>query len=395
MREEKLSDIIEEQISGEWGEDGDGVAVLRSTNFTNDGRLNLDNVVQRSIDKKKVEKKKLLLGDSIIEKSGGSPDQPVGRVVYFDIQEGTFLCNNFTSILRPKKEVHHRYFFWFLFYNHQIKRTLRYQNKTTGIINLQLARYLEETKIPLPSIANQKKVAEILDKADILRQKDKQLLKLYDDLAQSVFYEMFGDPFLNDKGFKTGKIKDIVSEVNYGTSKPAENNGEYPYLRMNNITYSGDWDFTSLKFINLLESEKEKYLLKKGDIVFNRTNSKELVGKTAVYYEDSEMAIAGYLIRVRTNEKSVPEYISGYLNSSHGKTKLKTMCKSIIGMANINAQELQGIDILIPPLELQLQYASTLKQIRSEKLKVNRDVDLSESLFQSLLQSAFNGELKP
>ena len=80
----KVIDIIEKPITGEWGEEGLGIKVLRTTNFTNSGEVNYTDVVERSIESKKVEQKKLKKGDTILEKSGGSPSQPVGRVVYFE-----------------------------------------------------------------------------------------------------------------------------------------------------------------------------------------------------------------------------------------------------------------------------------------------------------------------
>jgi type I restriction enzyme S subunit len=113
-----LKNVIYKPLSGEWG-DGEGETnILRTTNFTNDGKLNLDEVVTRNIELKKISQKQLKYGDTIIEKSGGSPNQPVGRVVYFDQKEGTFLCNNFTSVIRGKSEIDKRYLFWFLFNNH-------------------------------------------------------------------------------------------------------------------------------------------------------------------------------------------------------------------------------------------------------------------------------------
>ena len=114
----RLKSIIDKPISGEWGEEDGEIKVLRSTNFTNDGKLNLNEVVKRNIVATKVAQKKLIYGDTIIEKSGGSPNQPVGRVVYFDNNNEIFLCNNFTSIVRAKEGVEKRYLFWFLFNNH-------------------------------------------------------------------------------------------------------------------------------------------------------------------------------------------------------------------------------------------------------------------------------------
>ena len=174
---------------------------------------------------------------------------------------------------------------------------------------------------------------------------------------------MFGDPATNPKGWDKGTIRDVVTEVKYGTSKPAVEGGTYKYLRMGNITYDGHLDLTDLKYIDVPESELDKCTVKKGDVLFNRTNSKELVGKTCVYNLDETMVIAGYIIRVRVNNRVLPEYLSAVLNSSYGKKTLAEMCKAIVGQANINAQELQNIQIVIPPLELQYEFLKVIQKI--------------------------------
>jgi type I restriction enzyme S subunit len=249
---------------------------------------------------------------------------------------------------------------------------------------------LEEFEIPLPSLTEQKAIVATLDRAQRLIDIDKEMLAKYDDLIQSVFLEMFGDPVRNEKGFEKGTIRDIVSATKYGTNKKAhESEGEYPVIRMGNLLYNGEWDFSDMKYCDLDEKELPKYLVHKGDVLFNRTNSKELVGKTGVYREEEQMAYAGYLIRVRPNEKSTSEYISGYLNCPHGKLVLEHMCKNIVGMANINAQELQDIEILIPPIELQHEYEQKVKEIREQKSIIKAEMKKSEGLFSSLVQEAF------
>jgi len=190
------------------------------------------------------------------------------------------------------------------------------------------------------------------------------------------------------------RIRDLVSDVNYGTSKKAITIGKYPILRMNNITYSGGWNFNDLKYIDLSEKERDKFLIRYGDLLFNRTNSKDLVGKTAVYREQTPMAFAGYLVRVRTNSEAHPEYISAYLNSHFGKAILRHMCKNIVGMANINAQEMQDIKILKPPIELQNQFASIVTKTEKMKAKFKENALSIQNLFHSLMQRAFEGELQ-
>ncbi|MGN7453328.1 restriction endonuclease subunit S [Paenibacillus pasadenensis] len=256
-------------------------------------------------------------------------------------------------------------------------------------------KVLEDIEVPLPSYDRQKEIAYLLDKAQALIDKRKQAIAKFDELVQAVFLDMFGDPTINQMGYPIGIIRDLIIEAKYGTSKKAnEGTGQFPYLRMNNITYQGYMDYSNLKYIDLDDKEQEKYLVQRGDLLFNRTNSKELVGKTAVFDSDEKMAIAGYIVRVKTNDAGNPYFISGYLNSKHGKKVLQEMCKNIIGMANINAQELQNITILIPPRELQDSYERKVKAILEEKKKHLTQLQHLESNFQALLQKAFKGELK-
>lgn len=247
-------------------------------------------------------------------------------------------------------------------------RSDKFQNK----ISL-LSRGSTRTSIKLNTIKNilldipnifvqEKIISNIKIIEDVIELRKNQLEKL-DLLVKSRFMGLIGDQVSNPYNFERGKIRDVVSDVKYGTSKAATDNGKYPYLRMGNITYDGNLDLTNLKYIDIPDKDLSKCIVQKGDVLFNRTNSKELVGKTCVFNLDDPMVIAGYIIRVRTNEKVLPEYLSAVLNSKYGKQTLYEMCKSIVGQANINAQELQDIKILIPPLEQQIAFRDFQKQV--------------------------------
>ena len=391
----RLGDVFERQITGEWGseclENETGTNILRTTNFTSDGIINYNNVVVRSIKKSKVESKRLHYGDIILEKSGGTDKTPVGRVVFCDpyIETGTYLCNNFTQAMRvnPSMAVP-KYVFYFMWNLHWSGKTELMQNKTTGIRNLQVKSYLNQA-LPIPSLDEQRHIAATLDKVTDLIFKRRQQLDKLDELVKARFVEMFGDPATNPKGWDKGTIRDVVTEVKYGTSKPAVEGGTYKYLRMGNITYDGHLDLTDLKYIDVPESELDKCTVKKGDVLFNRTNSKELVGKTCVYNLDETMVIAGYIIRVRVNNRVLPEYLSAVLNSSYGKKTLAEMCKAIVGQANINAQELQNIQIVIPPLELQYEFLKVIQKIEKINLPISRSLEKLQTLKKALMQEYF------
>lgn len=249
-------------------------------------------------------------------------------------------------------------------------------------------------EIPLPPLAEQKRIAATLDKADAIRRKLQQSLRLSDDFLRSVFLDMFGDPVTNPKGWPIVKIGDLLESTAYGTStKASETTGAFPCLRMNNITYGGSWDFTSLKYVDLDAKEQKKNLVHSGQLLFNRTNSKELVGKTAVYRRKEPMAFAGYLVRGIANSEADTEYISAYLNLPHGKAVLQGMCKNIIGMANINAEEFKSIRIQKPPVTLQRRFAAIVHSTELKKETLKKLLAESEALFSSLQQRAFRGEL--
>ena len=236
----QLKELVNKPISGEWGSDGEGIKVLRTTNFTNKGVINFKNVISRDISSKIIEQKRLLKGDIIIEKSGGSPTQPVGRVVYFD-EDGDYVCNNFTSILRPKSEkVFPKYLHHMLFANHKFGSTKMFQNKTTGIINLQLTRYLEKLTIPLPNLEIQKKIAQNLDDAADLCNKTEELIKKYDELAESLFSELMSLPIGNKVPLSSiAKINPKKSEIN-----KISKDTTITFLPMASVSERGDIDKT-------------------------------------------------------------------------------------------------------------------------------------------------------
>ena len=232
-------------------------------------------------------------------------------------------------------------------------------------INMSILRNFE---VPLPELCKQKEIVAILDMALNIILARKQEIKKLDDLIKARFVEMFGTYPMNEKGWDIGNIRDVVSEVRYGSSRPAVDGGRYPYLRMNNITYGGELDLSDTKRIDIPDNELEKCTVQRGDVLFNRTNSKELVGKTCVYNRDEMMVLAGFVIRVRVNEKVLPEFLSAFLNTDFSKKMLLGMCKTAIGQANINAQELQNIGLYVPPVNLQQEFVDFKDQVDKSKL---------------------------
>ena len=241
----------------------------------------------------------------------------------------------------------------------------------------------------LPNMEKQREIAAVLDQvSNLIALRQEQLAKL-DELVKARFVEMFGTYPANPMGWETGTIRDIVTDVRYGSSRPAVDGGRYSYLRMNNITYSGELDLTDTKRIDVPENELDKCTVRRGDVLFNRTNSKELVGKTCVYNRDEMMVLAGFVIRVRVNNRVLPEFLSAFLNTDFSKQMLLGMCKAAIGQANINAQEMQNIGLYLPPVELQREFVKFKEETDKSKLTIQKSLDKLEVMKKALMQEYF------
>jgi type I restriction enzyme S subunit len=266
-------------------------------------------------------------------------------------------------------------------------RSIKFQklmtSEVTGIggsLTRAQPKCVAEYPVPILSRNQQDSIVEVLNKCKSIIEARKQELADLDELIKARFVEMFGSMPQNEKGWKIGTIRDVVKDVHYGSSRKASDDGKYPYLRMNNITDSGELDLTDIKRIDVPDNELDKCTVRKGDVLFNRTNSKEHVGKTCVYNRDETMVLAGFVVRVRVNEKVIPEFLSAFLNTSFSKALLYNMCKAAIGQANINAQELQSIAIYIPPVELQEEFSKFKDQVDKSKVVAQIPIEEAEKI---------------
>ena len=265
-----------------------------------------------------------------------------------------------------------------------VKRSVR-QGKTIDIPNWLTY------KIPVYNKETQKYIVDVLNKSievlDTVKEKENSI----DELVKARFVELFGAPVLNPYNWDVVTIGDIVTDVRYGTSRPAVEGGKYPYLRMNNLTYDGHLDLSDMKYIDIPNNEIEKCIVRKGDVLFNRTNSIELVGKTCVFDLDDEMVIAGYIIRVRLNEKLLPIVLSSYMNLPSLKEQLRSMAKGAVNQANINAQELQSIKIYLPPIDLQNKFTTFVEQTDKSKSVCKEKIKKYIELYDKLMNDYFGG----
>lgn len=310
---------------------------------------------------------------------------PIGALNY--AKETCCIGRGLAAITPDKTKVSTEFIFWLL----KGKKQELNQLGTGSTFKAISKKVLENTRIPEIPLEKQIEYSNILEKIYSIITHRKQQLEKLDLLVKARFVEMFGTYPANEYDWEIGTIRDLVTEVRYGSSRKASNNnsGKYSYLRMNNITYSGELDLSDTKTIDIPDKELPKCTVRKGDVLFNRTNSKELVGKTCVYNRDEKMVLAGFIIRIRLNEKMLPDVLSSFLNTDFSKKMLVEMCKTAIGQANINAQEMQNIGIYIPRIELQEKFVTFKRQVDKSKATVQKALDEAQLLFDSLMQEYF------
>lgn len=257
--------------------------------------------------------------------------------------------------------------------------------------------FIENQEIPLPPLPEQKRIVAILDKAfeginQAISNAEKNLAnarELFEIYLWNIFTKK-GDGWIDTT------IGELCEKVEYGSSSKSQKEGNIPVLRMGNIQ-GGKFDWANLAYTDN-EKEIEKYLLKTNDVLFNRTNSAELVGKTAIYKNERPAIFAGYLIRLhRKSDLIDAELLNYYLNSIPAKEYGKTVMSRSINQANINGTKLKQYPISVPPLIKQEEIAEKLSKLETKTKHLQtiyqQKLNALEELKQSILQKAFSGEL--
>lgn len=393
---ERIIDLITDKISGEWGIEpisGEGVKVIRTANFTNLGIIDYEKVVYRDIDIKKVQLKKLRKGDIIIEKSGGSPNQPVGRVVYFDLDTTEdYLCNNFTTILRPDtKKIYPKFLFYLLFIGHTRGLTLKYQNKTTGIINLKLDNYLKE-KITIPPLEDQIHISSLLSKAEALIKQRKESFDLLDEYLRSTFLEMFGNPVKNENGWKKVPLKRF-GQIITGNTPPRGDIDNFSdnyieWIKTDNIPIDNLYITKAKEYLSEQGLRKSRYVEKGALLVACIAGSIESVGRASL--TDRTVSFNQQINAIQPNE----DINSLFLYCLFKNTKSYIQNQASKGMKKILTKgEFEKILMIKPPIELQNQFANIVEKTESLKVQYKSSLSELENLYGSLSQKAFKGEM--
>ena len=282
------------------------------------------------------------------------------------------------------------------FNDHSIKQS---KGSVNPYINFSDIDWYE---FPLPPLDEQRRIADLLWTADDVVTNYQDILERTQLLKKSAVHEY------TQKSQITKKLKDtefgelpetwfveplgnVLGAVQYGLSMPLYEKGKYPVFRMMNII-DGKMVANDMKYIDLSDNEFRTYKANKGDILFNRTNSADLVGKLGIFDLDGDYVFASYLIRLVAKRNMIlPEYLNFYLNSKEGQRRILAFATAGVSQTNINASNVQKVLVPIPPVAEQNKIVSRLKQIDDSKQAIIEHIENSQKLKKQLL-SKFLGK---
>ena len=383
MNQVKIKDIVADKkyavVDGPFGTQlhaseyvEEGVPVIRVKNIGWGPFINKDLKFITEEKASEIDRSSVFPGDIIIAKTGAT----IGKTCVFpDIFEKAIIASSCAKISLDHTKAISDYVYRFLLSPHGYAQIIgQSAGSTRTTIGL---KGINDLKIPIPPLDQQKKIAAILDAADAYRQKTKALIEKYDELTQSLFLDMFGDPVTNPKGWESSKLGLLIENkdakrVPVKSSDRDDMIGDFPYYGASGVidyvddyTHEGD---------NLLIGEDGANLL-------TRNTPIAFIAK-GQYWVNNHAHVLGY------NGKALLVYLEFFIN-------LINLSPYISGSAQpkLNRKNMDQIKVYCPPLELQTQFAERVQAIEAQKAQAENSLAGAEDLFNSLLQRAFKGEL--
>ncbi|MBT2721461.1 restriction endonuclease subunit S [Bacillus sp. ISL-46] len=309
------------------------------------------------------------------------------KLYYWD--KGPALLNQRIVKIVPNENLNERYLFHVL---QSLTGNIEKLGKKSIINNVSISD-LKNLEVNLPSLENQQKIVEILDKAEGLIKIREISLVTINKLKDSLFINFFGDLIENYPNAKLAEISEVVS----GVTKGKKNNGPtitLPYMRVANVQ-DGYLDLNEIKEIEVTLVDSEKYKLEYGDVLLTEGGDPDKLGRGSVWRNEIPNCIhQNHIFRVRLNKELInPEYFSKYAGSKYGKSYFLKSGKQTTGIASINSTQLKNFPVPIPPMELQERFESVCFKIECRVVELNKSLKGLHELYNSLLDRALKGEL--
>lgn len=257
-------------------------------------------------------------------------------------------------------------------------------------------RSVAATKIPLPPLTEQKRIAKILDAADALRAKRRKSLAQLDTLIQATFLDMFGDPMVNPHKWNEEPLESIVSDTKLGLVRSSSEFGwdmDVPYVRMDAVTNDGRFRPDLVQRTSATPEEVEAFGLQLGDLLFNTRNSRELVGKVCLFDGPRGWVFNNNLMRIRFRDHIAPSVVAQQFRFERVKRELEKRKAGTTSVVAVYWKALKSLPILVPPVELQKRFTAYVEAISHQRTLMVQSRQSFDTLFESLQARAFAGEL--
>lgn len=336
-----------------------------------------------------------MAGDVIIAASSGSISL-VGKAASAkeNINAG---FGAFCKILRPNTELVDPRYFANYFQTQKYRQIISNLAAGANINNLK-NEHLDDLEIPLPPLSEQRRIAQILDKADELRQKRQQAIEKLDQLLQATFIDMFGDPVSNPKGWDLVKVGDVVDEFIGGKNIecPDERESKYKILKVSAVT-SKVYKPDESKFAPNNFKPNPLAIVEQGDLLFSRANTTELVAATAYVWDTPENIVLPdklWKFSISDDSKVNKLYLWDLFKNTEFRNELSKLSSGTSGsMKNISKGKLNEMLMPLPPKEQQDKFAETSTKLWEQIKTFRRSSASLNSLFKTLQNQAFSGNL--
>lgn len=383
----------------------EGVNFLRVENLTSDGYISHSKITHITVEMHENYLKRSILkaNDLLISIAGSLGKSAIVREC--DLPINTNQAIAFVRLFADKINVN---YIRNTIESPLINSVLTKQTKVTSIPNLTL-EIIKDCPIPLPPLSEQQRIVERIEelfaKLDEAKERLQEVAESFAVRKAAILHKAFTGELtkqwrwengVSDESWEEKTIGEICSSLKYGTSKKSSDDGEVVVLRMGNLQ-NGEIDWSNLAYTSD-EEDIKKYLLKSGDVLFNRTNSPELVGKTSIYRGEMPAIYAGYLIKLDYEKNIVVgDYLNYYLNSSKAKEYYMQVKTDGVSQSNINAKKIGEFEIPLPTLSEQHEIVRLIDDLlareRAAKQATEQALASIDLMKKSILARAFRGEL--
>jgi type I restriction enzyme S subunit len=358
---------------------------VRITDIDQNGRLIQSDAVEA--DSEELGEFTLEEGDLLFARSGNT----VGKTYRHSINNGACVFAGYLIRFRLDPQLADSKFIFFFTQSPNYKNWVSSKKRVAGQPNVNGSEYSSLT-FPLPSPREQRRIVEILEQADALRQKRAEADAFADRILQALFHKLFGDPSKNPKGWPSGTIKQAGATVRYGLGQPPKTSDEgLPLLRATNL-HRGQIFTDNMIRVRLEDIPPGRNaILKAEEVIVVRSGA--YTGDAAQVTEEWEGSVAGYDLVVNPGEKLVGEFVESFLLTSFIQKNYFASIKARAGQPHLNADQVESTPLILPPKPLQEDFAKHVKALRKGRVQRHDASAKLNTIFATMLHRAFTGEL--